>query len=722
MSSELLYFNGVNASRGEYAREPLSLEALARIIKGDTPEAARPERLDPDAAQRQLLKQRTQLLNSGSFEVKEGVDQTSLAQTGWAVIFPAAGDYSAVRDALLPLLQLRHGQAGELYRECFGPAGHRPSESRGDFLKRQGAATSGPVDPKRFPYYVLIVGSPEEIPFRFQYQLDVQYAVGRLHFASVQEYAQYAQSVVATEGGAAPLAKRAVFFATQNPDDVATKRAATELAAPLLSSLRAQERAAGWQLEAVSGEQATKARLARLLGGAETPALIFTTSHGAEFDQVDARQLRHQGALICQDWPGPRNWSHRALPADFYFAGEDISNDARLLGSMAFLFACFGAGTPRLDDFPHARDRQDAIAPHAFVSPLAQRMLGHPNGGALAVIGHVERAWTYSFNDSHGARQVETFDSALRRIMLAGAPVGWALEFFNNRYAELATGLTEDLENVRWQNNPPDDFTLTTRWTEHNDARSYVILGDPAVRLTLATGDAPAERATIPAVASTPAQPAPAATPPPAPTSNQMPPSYPQQPGGQQPGYPPSVYPSPPGSPPAGYVPGSIVIYPGYMPAQGYGPPNQAPAQNPNDPASSFGIGDLFRSGGEAVGSTVQQLTETLKSFAEQLTATLKQTIEDAAHLEIETYVAEDISAIDYRNGDFTGAELRAVTRMSLDGDTQVLVPQRDGGGVDAELWAIHTSMVAQAQANRAEMIRAISQAAAGILAAVQGK
>jgi len=169
-------------------------------------------------------------------------------------------------------------------------------------------------------------------------------------------------------------------------------------------------------------------------------------------------------------------------------------------------------------------------------------------------------------------------------------------------------------------------------------------------------------------------------------------------------------------------VPGSIVIYPGYMPAQGYGPPNQAPAQNPNDPASSFGIGDLFRSGGEAVGSTVQQLTDTLKSFAEQLTATLKQTIEDAAHLEIETYVAEDISAIDYRNGDFTGAELRAVTRMSLDGDTQVLVPQRDGGGVDAELWAIHTSMVAQAQANRAEMIRAISQAAAGILAAVQGK
>ena len=71
----------------------------------------------------------------------------------------------------------------------------------------------------------------------------------------------------------------------------------------------------------------------------------------------------------------------------------------------------------------------------------------------------MERAWTYSFSDKDGVRHIETFASALQRMMLDGAPVGWALEFFNNRYAELATGLTEDLENIRWQNNPPDDQT-----------------------------------------------------------------------------------------------------------------------------------------------------------------------------------------------------------------------------------------------------------------------
>jgi hypothetical protein len=625
------------------------------------------------------------------------------------VIFPAApagaGDpYAAVREALTPLLRLRQTQTGGRYRECFGPTGYRQGEGRSEFLRRQGAATSGPVDPDRFPYYVLIVGSPEEIPFRFQYQLDVQYAVGRLHFATPREYGQYAQSVAAAAAGEAALPRRAVFFATANPDDRATARAAAELAAPLAAALQAAPRAQGWEVETVRGADATKARLGRLLGGAETPALLFTTSHGAEFDTVDSRQLRHQGALICQDWPGPAAWSHKALPDSFYFAGDDVGDDARLLGTLAFHFACFGAGTPRLDDFPHMRGGpQRPIAPHAFVSPLAQRLLGHPKGGALAVVGHVERAWTYSFSDKDGVRHLETFGSALRRLLFAGAPVGWALEFFNNRYAELATGLTEDLENIRWQNSPPDDATLAMRWTEHNDARSYVVLGDPAVRLPLVKEGvaAPAERAAIPELAAGAAKETPMGeTPQPQATPSQ---AVPQP----QPGAVPQV--------PAGYIPAPIVIYPGYMPAPGHGP-------QPGAAGDSFGIGDLFRGGGEAVSDSVKQLTETLRGFTERLAETLKATIEDAAHLEVETYVADDIATVAYRKGDFSGAELRAVTRMSLDGDTQVLVPERDGGGVDVELWAVHTSMVAQAQANRAEMIKAISQAAAGILAAIQGK
>ena len=68
-------------------------------------------------------------------------------------------------------------------------------------------------------------------------------------------------------------------------------------------------------------------------------------------------------------------------------AGDDVASDARLLGLLAFHFACYGAGTPRMDDFAH-RSLQEpvAIAPHAFVASLPRRLLGHPQGGALAAV------------------------------------------------------------------------------------------------------------------------------------------------------------------------------------------------------------------------------------------------------------------------------------------------------------------------------------------------
>ena len=717
-------FNGVNASeksprRGRYLLE-LTADELQQAALGQV----------YGKRHFQELKARNLQQEEQRFALEFGRDENNLAEFGWGVIFPTRADNQPVlqiREALSELLDWRKHQAGNLYQEYNGPRGYLPRDTADKFMNRYRAAP-GTVDPTRLPYYLLIVGSPSEIPYRFQYELDVTYLVGRIYFDTLEEYRQYAHSVVAAEDEQArlDLPRRAVFFGTAHANDGATQLSSQMLVAPLADKIGS--RLKDWQVELVPPGECRKARLASLLGAGAAPALLFTASHGVGFDNGDPMQLPFQGALLCQDLEQLSG----DISRQHYLGAEDIGDDFSLHGLVCFHFACFGAGTPRTDNFIRpGRSRPKQIAPVDFLASLPRRLLSHPKGGALGVIGHVDRAWTYSFKWGQAGQQTQTFQDTLLRMM-SGQRIGLALDQFNLRYAQIAsrlTGMLDQAEVVR-----PDPTDLAGLWTANNDARGYALLGDPAALLPVARGDAKPRPRQALAQVSQPASEVGRAPGKVSPEKGEA------QPGSQKPNtgepssetggtpLPEGGFPQPAGSdqsgPPGGTKGQEEPTGPGglaedvelrsrlYQNLKGLAAQLEAFAEDLGPPpgqedfsAEAFALNrQSLEEFGEKLRLTLQTLSERLKDFTS-----------DIGSLDVRTYVSEQIEKEDYANGQFTGnPKQRAMTHISLDGDTQLVVPF-NAGEMDRVLWEIHSQAVEQAQANRAAMLKTIGELLTGL-------
>ncbi len=452
-------FNGVNGATGEYGIAPMTGEELAGSLENEP----QPENLH---------ELRVKLARH--FGIPHPLDPNNLAHAGWAVVFPAKTN-PAIKESLWDLLALRQEQAGERFRVYEQDDGYRPGETLQDFCSRH-RISRGLADPDQMPYYVLLVGGPDEIPYEFQYQLDAMRAVGRIHFDALQDYANYAYYVEQADTGQIALPHRVVFFDVVNPGDEATRLSSRYLVQPLYEKLSQkqsygrfvdqggvkQKRSFDWQFEQFGAEQATKAQLLQLLDDGQPPAFLFTASHGVEFPAGDSQQNLYQGALLCQDWPGPNEWRGE-IPQDFYLAGDDLTRYTRVAGLITFHFASYGG----------------------FVGALPKSLLSH---GALAVIGHVERVLGYSILSPRMADSSRIYRDMLTSLF-DGERVGWAMENIKMHYAGLAVQLAKGREELEWDPGFIDPYDLAQMWTFCNDARSCVVIGDPAVRSPFASLD-----------------------------------------------------------------------------------------------------------------------------------------------------------------------------------------------------------------------------------------
>ncbi|WP_224366234.1 hypothetical protein [Hyalangium versicolor] len=446
---------------------------------------------------------------SGKVLIDAGVDPNSLPDQRWGLVVPEGPLGDRLLALIEPLRRLREAEQG-------APA--RVYRVRPDMDALQSVRWKDTVlrDESEFeteqPGYLLLLGDFDQVSLELQQVLGSDGFAGRLAFSSDAGYESYVDKVLRwSREPSQAKAGRALLFTAHDGTAATTVgyRALMEPSLETLRKLREMGSLSAESLAELGAPQSWSAQQLLTQVSSPQPSVLFTMSHGVGLPRggwrsVDEQRAR-QGAMSLG--------VHGTLDA------SALASTPFLPGGIWFFLACFGAGTParsayypwlsrlrEAGEYSGQLERLLAALPREgerpFVAALPQAVLANAQG-PLAVVGHVDLAWTYSFQDlgTVARNRPSRFLGLLRNLLegrRAGAGLSALLRFFNEANTELTTLYDQD-ESARLagRDSSVNSAERAHLWMLRQDLSGYILLGDPAVRLPL-TGAAAVPREVLP--------------------------------------------------------------------------------------------------------------------------------------------------------------------------------------------------------------------------------
>jgi hypothetical protein len=356
------------------------------------------------------------------------------------------------------------------------------------------------------PRYLLVLGDVDNVSLEQQQVLASDLLVGRLVCPTEDGYAAYVNKVLRWEKAPSAEEATALFF-TARDGTSATSIGHRALVTPSLDQCRERQQKGKFHARDIQeipydGPQDAKdaflAQVAR-----PDPSMLFSMSHGlgaprAGWGSPD-EQRASQGAM--------------SVGGGVRITAEEVGSVPFLPGGIWFFLACYGGGTPAVSAYYHWLSRlRDAggfggrvegvlaglpkPGDRPFIAALPQAVLANPNG-PLALIAHMDLAWTYSFQDMgpNGQNRPSRFQGIFRSLVdgaRAGTSYNQLLRFMGETSHQLTDHYNEEARRETLGQPLPNDPSAAAGkanlWMLRQDLGGYVLLGDPATRLPIARG------------------------------------------------------------------------------------------------------------------------------------------------------------------------------------------------------------------------------------------